>query len=167
VDLGSRRLSSLRATANVRLVRCPKLAILFVIAFALTANAQSEKIVKVLPHFLDTKGRASISPSLFDRDAYQEVLRGNPAKRSGLRFNVQWKASYFPSLKLRVEAKGGQGRAPTKNILEQIVKPSPVSQWTALTIAGEDYKKFGELISWRATLLDGTNVLAEQKSFLW
>src|SRR5687767_192398 len=108
VDLGSRRLSSLRATANVRLVRCPNLAILFVIAFALTANAQSEKIVKVLPHFLDTKGRASISPSLFDRDAYQEVLRTSPKKRSGLRFGVQWKASYFPSLKLRVEAKGGQ-----------------------------------------------------------
>jgi hypothetical protein len=148
-------------------VRCPKLASLLVLVFALAANAQSEKIVKVLPHFLDAKGRASVSPSLFDRDAYQEVLRGSPAKRSGLRFNVQWKASYFPSLKLRVEAKGGQGRVPTTNILEQVVKPSPLRQWTALTISGEEYKKFGELISWRATLLDGTNMLAEQKSFLW
>ena len=148
-------------------MRCSKLASLLVLAFAFAANAQSEKIVKVLPHYLDAKGRASISPSLFDRDAYQEVLRTTPAKRSGLRFDVQWKASYFPSLKLRVEAKGGQGRAPTTNILEQVVKPGILSQWTALTIAGDDYKKFGELISWRATLLDGTNVVAEQKSFLW
>lgn len=143
------------------------LASCFVLAFAFAANAQSEKIIKVLPHFLDAKGRASLTPSLFDRDAYQEVLRGSPSKRAGLRFDVHWKASYFPTLKLRVETKSGAGREPKVNVLEQSVKPGTLSQWTALTIAGDDYKKFGELISWRATLLDGTNVLAEQKSFLW
>ncbi len=143
------------------------IASLFVLAFALAANAQSEKIIKVLPHFLDAKRRASLSPSLFDRDAYQEVLRGSPAKRAGLRFDVQWKASYFRSLKLRVETRSGAGREPKTNVLEETVKPGVLSQWTALTITGDDYKKFGELISWRATLLDGTNVLAEQKSFLW
>ena len=151
----------------IRAVRASKLVSLLVFAFALVANAQSEKIVKVLPHFLDAKGRASLTPSLFDRDAYQLVLRESPAKRSGLRFDVQWKASYFKSLKLRVETRSGAGREPKTNVLEETVKPGVLSQWTSLTLAGEEYKKFGELISWRATLLDGTNVLAEQKSFLW
>ena len=140
---------------------------LFLFAFASAAVAPSEKILKVLPHFLDQKGRASLSPSLFDRDAYQEVLRGSATKRSGLRFDVQWRASYFRAMKVRVEAKGAAGREPKTVVLEQAVKPGPLNQWTALAITGDDYKNFGELISWRATLLDGTNVLAEQKSFLW
>jgi hypothetical protein len=148
-------------------VRWPRFVVFLVCAFALGAKAQSEKVIKVLPHFLDAKGRASTSPSLFDRDAYQEFLRATPEKRSGLRFDVNWKASYFPSLKLRVEAKGGKGREPKQETLEQIVKPGPLGQWTSLTLAGEKYQTFGDLISWRATLLDGTNVLAEQKSFLW
>ena len=31
----------------------------------------------------------------------------------------------------------------------------------------EDYARLGELRSWRATLLDGDQTIAEQKSFLW
>ena len=155
------------AHANHPPVRRRIITSLLVLAFALAANAQSEKIMKVLPHFLDAKGRASLTPSLFDRDAYQLVLRESPAKRSGLRFDVQWKASYFHALKLRVETRSGAGREPKTSVLEETVKPGVLSQWTSLTLAGDDYKKFGDLISWRATLLDGTNVLAEQKSFLW
>ena len=143
------------------------LSLLGSLAFALAANAQSEKIIKVLPHFLDAKGRTSVTPSLFDRDAYQLMLRENPSKRSGLRFDVQWKASYFPALTLRLEAKDGQDREPTQIVLEQAVKPGTFSQWAHLPLTGEQYAKFGELISWRALLLDGTNVVAEQKSFLW
>lgn len=148
-------------------MRWPKFTALIAFAFALVANAQSEKVIKVLPHFLDAKGRASISPSLFDRDAYQELLRAQPEKRSGIRFDVNWRASYFPALKLRLEAKGGKGRVPQQITLEEIVKPGPLSQWTSLTLTGNAYTNFGDLISWRAILLDGTNVLAEQKSFLW
>jgi len=33
------------------------------------------RIIKTLPLLLDTKGQAAISPSLFDRDAYQAYLR--------------------------------------------------------------------------------------------
>ncbi len=135
------------------------------LAFAFVANAQSDKIIKVLPHFLDKKGRASISPSLFDRDAYQVQLRANPANRSGLRFDVQWKTTYYPALVLRVEARGDKSREP--KIFEQPVKHSNFSQWSSVSLTGDDYQKFGELISWRAMLMNGTNVIAEQKSFLW
>ena len=138
-----------------------------VLAFAAVANAQNADVFKVLPQFLDAKGRSALSPSLFDRDAYQVELRANPAKRSALRFNVQWKASYAGALTLRVEAKGGHGKAPTLVTLEQPVQPGSFSRWTPLTLKGESYTNFGELISWRATLLQGTNVVAEQRSFLW
>jgi hypothetical protein len=137
------------------------------LAFAAIANAQSERIIKVLPHFLDAKGRASLSPSLFDRDAYQAQLRANPTNRSGLRFDVQWKASYYPGLVLRIEAKGAHGREPKVITLDQPVKPGNFSQWTGVSLTGQAYTNFGALISWRALLVNGTNVVAEQKSFLW
>ncbi len=140
---------------------------LIVFLSALLANAQAEKIIKVLPHFLDLKGRASISPSLFDRDAYQAELRANTTNRSGLRFDVQWKAGYHPALVLRIEAKGARGREPKLITLDQPVKHSNFSQWTSVNLTGEAYTNFGELISWRALLVNGTNIVAEQKSFLW
>ncbi|HEY0552567.1 MAG TPA: hypothetical protein VGF13_23405, partial [Verrucomicrobiae bacterium] len=117
---------------------------------ALAANAQSEKIIKVLPHYLDLQGRASLSPSLFDRDAYQAKLRAGSTNCSGLRFDVQWKASYYPALVLRIEAKGAHGREPKLITLDQPLKPSNFSQWTSVSLTGEAYTNFGQLISWRA-----------------
>lgn len=142
-----------------------RLTVLIALVFAHLAQAGSPEVIKVLPQFLDLKGRSSLSPSLFDRDAYQVELRDSPAKRSGLCFNVQWKAPRPDTLTLRVEARGGH--SPTPLILEKQVEPGIFNQWTALTLDGEEYKKFGELISWHAVLLKGTNVVAEQKSFLW
>lgn len=138
-----------------------------VLAIAVSASAESAKVIKVLPQFLDLKGRSSISPSLYDRDAYQEHLRIGHTNRTALQFNVQWKGRGHDALILRVEAKGMNGKEPSSKILEQTVKPGVFSKWTAVTIAGTNYENFGELVSWRATLLDGTNVVAEQKSFLW
>ncbi len=65
---------------------------LFVVlaASALLAHAASGKVLKVLPHFLDLQGRHALSPSLFERDAYQAHLRKNPAEVSALRFDVEW-----------------------------------------------------------------------------
>ena len=140
--------------------------VLLVFACA-AANAQSARIVKVLPHFLDLKGRNAANPSLFDRDAYQQELRGSPTNRSALRFDVQWKAHGYDTLKLRLEAKGLKGKQSTAMNLEQPIRSGFFSKWSGLTLGGEDYKNFGELISWRATLMDGTNVVAEHKSFLW
>ena len=146
-------------------MRWLKLNLFILLVSAVLANAQSEKIIKVLPHFLDLKGRASISPSLYDRDAYQAELRANSTNRSGLRFDVQWKASYNPALVLRIEARGDRSREP--KIFEQPVKHSNFSQWSSVNLTGEAYTNLGELISWRALLVNGTNIVAEQKSFLW
>jgi hypothetical protein len=148
-------------------MRWQKLAALMMVAFACVANADSAKVIKVLPHFLDLKGRNAVHPSLFDRDAYQQQLRATPTNRSALRFDIQWKARGYDSLTLRIDLKGMNGTEPRSTNLQQRVSPGTFSKWTGLTLAGDDYKHFGDLISWRATLMDGTNVVAERKSFLW
>jgi hypothetical protein len=127
--------------------------------------------MKVLPHWLDSKGRHSLTPSLFDRDAYQAFLREHPAQRSTIRFDVQWKlkgASTAP-LKLRVEARGvARGSLPATFVLEKDLKArGRFSNWAAVTLPDKDYQNLGDITSWRVTLLEGTIVLSEQQSFLW
>jgi hypothetical protein len=135
---------------------------------SLTANAATAKIVKVLPHYIDLEGRVALSPSLYERDAYQALLRTKPERRSGLRFDVEWKASTRAPLTLRVELRGTRQEKATTAMIEATVKHRGLfSKWAAVELTGDDYKLFGELRAWRATLWDGPTQMAEQKSFLW
>ena len=136
-----------------------------------TVRAAEGRVYKVLPQFLDLQGRSSLTPSLYDRDAYQNILRRNPARCSGLRFAVQWKArdASPDSLKLRVEMRGiADASQPKRTTVETPVhQHSWFSHWSSLVFKGDDYKSFGEVTAWRVTLWDGDQLLAEQKSFLW
>jgi hypothetical protein len=134
------------------------------------ADAVTGHVLKVLPLFLDLKGRDALSPSLFDRDAYQVYLRAHTNEVSAVRFDVLWKASNAEKakLKLRLELRGvGAGSLPKQTILEKEVAPKFFRSWTSLTLGGDDYKNFGDVIAWRATLWSGDQKLGEQKSFLW
>ena len=134
------------------------------------AGAAIGKVNKVLPHFLDTQGRHSLSPSLFDRDAYQAQLRQNPAQRSGIRYDIHWRVrSVKPAtFKLKLELRGiAKGNLPQLKTIEQDVKGGVSSRWARITLAGNDYEQFGEVTAWRVTLWDGDELLGEQKSFLW
>jgi len=146
--------------------------ILALCCLACTAvSAATGRVIKVLPQFLDLKGRHAVSPSLYDRDAYQAYLREHTNDISGMRFAIQWKASGASAapLKLRVEIRGiTHGEMPPKAVLEQEVKPGGwFSHWASLPLTGDDYKKIGEVTAWRATLWDGEQMIGEQKSFLW
>ena len=66
--------------------------------------ASSGKVLKVLPHYLDLQGRHAVSPSLYERDAYQADLRRHPERISGLRFDIHWQASHATSAPLRLRA---------------------------------------------------------------
>jgi hypothetical protein len=136
-----------------------------------TAQASGGRVLKVLPEFLDGEGRHARTPSLYDRDAYQAYLRSNPAKRSALRFYVQWKANVPESeaLKMRVELRGvARGNLPKELTLEQTVRQRHwFSHWAELTLGGDEFQQFGEVTAWRVTLWDGDWLLSEQKSFLW
>ena len=144
-----------------------RLVLLFM-ALALPLGAAEGKIHKVLPHFVDKEGRHALSPSLYERDAYQAQLRNHPEQRGGLQFEVHWKARKSNALKLRVDMRGSLTNAPTNVSVEVPVKPTRLfSKWSGVPVRGADYARLGELRSWRATLLDGDQVLAEQRSFLW
>jgi hypothetical protein len=134
------------------------------------ADAPAGSVVKVLPLFLDLKGHDAVSPSLFDRDAYQFYLRAHTNEISAVRFDVQWSAANTATneLKLRLELRGsGTNSLPHQTTLEQAVTPHSFSHWDSLTLGGDDRKNFGDVTAWRATLWSGDKMLGEQKSFLW
>ena len=136
--------------------------------FLIYSCGASDSIIKVLPQFLDQKGRTSVSPSLYDRDAYQARLRRNPEQRQGMRFAVNWKADSNKELKLRLELRGAKVEKQPLLVLEKPARHTTwFSKWTDIEIAGEDYNKIGEVLAWRVSLWDGERLLAEQKSFLW
>lgn len=137
---------------------------------AFAGGAVTGRVIKVLPFFLDHQGRKALSPSLYDRDAYQAYLRQHPNLQSAIRFDVLWKASDRDkeNLKLRVELRGiGAGGMPRQTTLERAVEPHFFRHWNSLTLGGADYKNFGELVAWRVTLWSGNQLLGAQKSFLW
>jgi len=140
--------------------------LLLTVTFASVA-ADAGKLVKVLPFLIDQIAK---SPSLFDRDAYQAYLRIHTNDVSGIRYDVLWKAgpSAVDDLKLRVELHGvGEASLPKLKTLEADLAPGKSGAWTQMKFDGDEYKNFGSIIAWRATLWSGTNLVDEQKSFLW
>jgi hypothetical protein len=149
-----------------------RLMLLLLVALApVAAQAAGGRVYKVLPQFLDVNGRASLTPSLYDRDAYQAILRRNPSKRTALRFVVQWNAPVARTneWKLRVELRGvPEGKQPKQAVLELPLAPHHgFSRWDSVVLKGDDYKAFGDVTAWHTTLWDGDQLIDEQKSFLW
>jgi hypothetical protein len=147
--------------------------ILFLLGSLFVASASDAitgHIVKVLPLFLNLNAQDAISPSLYDRDAYQLYLRNHTNEISAMRFDVLWSTSNAGTndLLLRLELRGlGPNGVPRQSTLEQTVAPHYFRHWTSLPLAGADYKIFGEVVAWHATLWSGPKMLGEQKSFLW
>lgn len=134
-------------------------------------DAMTGRIVKVLPFLLDKQGRDSLSPSLFDRDAYQAVLREQQSTNvSGVRFDVLWKAPKAPGedLRIAVEVRGiGSNSIPRLQTLETNVVAGTFRRWAAIPVTGSDYKRVGRVVAWRVTLWNGGQMLGQQQSFLW
>jgi len=140
------------------------------LAATFAADAVSGRVVKVLPLLLDLKGRDAVSPSLYDRDAYQVYLRQHTNEISAIRYDVLWQAANAKdaNLKVRVELRGvGTGGLPRQTTLEQTVTPGYFRRWTSLPLNGTNYNNSGEIVAWRATLWADDRLLGEQKSFLW
>jgi len=136
-------------------------------AVRLMAAAEGE-VVKVLPHLLDKAGRHSLSPSLFERDAYQAELRKHPERVGGIRYDIHWKVrgAAATKLRLRLQLRTSERAGVAPIVLETPV-PAKSGGWTALSLDAEAYRKAGNVQAWRATLLDGDTEIAEQRSFLW
>ncbi len=132
--------------------------------------ASTGHVFKVLPLLLDQEGRTATSPSLFDRDAYQVFLRDHTTQISAVRYDILWNAPKAKAAKyiLRLELRGvtTDGK-PKLKTFESSVTPKFFRQWHSFTLTGEEMKNSGSIVAWRATLLDGSTVVGEQKSFLW
>lgn len=142
------------------------------LAMAPSASAASGSLLKVLPEFLDLKGRNSVSPSLYERDVYQATLRLHPERRSGMRFYIQWRSKkpVWEPLLARVELRGiAQGKLPRELALERSVPNpgGPLTHWTDLTLSGDQYKELGSVTAWRVTLWEGQTLVGKEQSFLW
>jgi hypothetical protein len=153
-------------------VRSPALLLSLLLLACLGSKvAGSEgKILKVLPHLLDTEGRHGLSPSLYERDAYQAHLRQHPDQCSGMRFDVQWKARGRTSdpFRLRLELRGSRAHQATPLVVEQAVKRKRAwSSWSSVKLDHQEWKRLGQVVAWRATLWEGDRQIAEQRSFLW
>jgi len=140
------------------------------LASVAAATGAEAKVLKVLPQFLDQKGRFALAPSLYERDAYQFYLRKHPKDRLGLQLAVEWKAKGvdWSKLSLRAELRGALGNSLRNRTLEVPVKKNGwFSSWSECKIEGEQYQTFGELVAWRVTLLEAGRPIAQQESFLW
>ena len=146
-------------------------AILMALGLNPSSRANDVRLIKVLPQFLDKEGRQALTPSLYDRDAYQAFLRKNPDKRSGLRFAVQWKgiSTKDHPLKLSVELRGVSEVKGTRTV-ELSLKPqkhSWWSHWDNVIVNESSYKELKEVTAWKVVLWDGDHAIGEEKSFLW
>ncbi len=129
------------------------------------AAAQPGKISKVLPHWLDLHGRHTLSPSLLERDAYQNRLRKDRALCSGIRFDVKWSKNTSGSVKLQLELRVTGKAKPI--VRELAIKPGRHGGWDAVTLDDDAFRAIGKIIAWRVRLLDGEIELAKRRSFLW
>lgn len=146
-------------------------ALLVAVVLPVGLSAAEARILKVLPYFLDSKGRHALQPSLYERDAYQAKLRTHPELVHGQRYDVQWRSggNRKEGLNLRLELRSGTGNSVGKSlILESPVKPGWRGRgWTQFTLTAEQFKELGQVTAWRTTLRRGDAEVAEEKSFLW
>ena len=136
------------------------------------------RIIKVLPSLLDAEGRASLHPSLYERDAYQALLRKESGKVAGLRFDILWKARpasgngpvrpLVLKLELRGSSQGVAARGGNTLVVERPIAGSQVGRrWSQVVLGPEEFRRVGEVSAWRATLLEDQRVVASTQSFLW
>jgi hypothetical protein len=134
----------------------------------MAVEAASAKISKVLPHLVDREGRHTLSPSLYERDAYQAHLREQPGEVGGLRFDVRWSVSrdLAEGLRLRIELRG-TGEAEVIRLERPVERRPWYDRWSEVRLDDATYARLGRLIAWRVSLWRGPQMIAEQSSFLW
>ncbi|MCF7668923.1 MAG: hypothetical protein K9N48_04005 [Verrucomicrobia bacterium] len=148
-------------------------ALLLAVAVLSAASGQdgTTGIIKVLPHLLDLEGNNALSPSLFERDAYQAYLREHSEECSTIRFDVQWKQTeetVSKKLTLRLELRGNKLGFDKPVVTEtKVTPPGWFSKWSSLTLDEKVFEDLGGIMAWRVRIIDGERVLAEKHSFMW
>ena len=140
------------------------LCFIALIWFGCGSISREPGLIKVLPHHLDRYGRHTTGVTLIERDLYQLDLRRDPTAVHGVRYNVNWRGNAEMTVRLELRSTKA-GVAPLT--LEQTATPKGGSTWTPILIDADTYKKFGQPESWRVTLWQDGQQVAEQAPFLW
>ncbi|HIG30955.1 MAG TPA: hypothetical protein EYQ50_25405 [Verrucomicrobiales bacterium] len=147
--------------------------ILISMVFPATAGKQkpTDRVMKVLPHLLDQQGKHLLSPSLYERDAYQAFLRSNPEEVSTTRFDIKWKSKRKKKtpLKLRIQLLGSEAYTskPFVREISTSVKHRILANWSSIALSSREHEEIGKIIAWRVSLWADEKEIAHQQSFLW
>ena len=140
-------------------------------SFPTRALGASTEILKVLPHWLDQQGRHTVSPSLFERDAYQLHLKYHREEVSTIRFDVNWrlKERGLQGCMLHLEARFGSKEGIQTLEQKTLIKAGKRRKkgWSDLRIPKASVDFQSNLIAWRVRVMRGDEVLATRTSFLW
>ena len=139
-------------------------------AAGLASRMPASRLIKVLPHLLDSELRSARAPSLYQRDAYQAYLRQHPEQVSTVRFDVQSKVfrrdASEPRLRLTL-------RMANRIESDPVVVEAPVKagvwgrSWQSLQVDPEIYRAGGKVVAWRIEMLKNGAIVDSQSSFLW
>ena len=146
------------------------IALLLLVAAPLNADSpETARVIKVLHHLIDAKGRNALAPSLFERDAYQVHLREHPELVAGSRFDIQFKARRSEGpVRLRLEVRGSKTGLGNARTFEADALPDRWgTSWAHITLDKPTSEAIGTIVAWRATLVRDGVEIAEQQSFLW
>ena len=146
------------------------LALLCLAVFPVSGKDRAKaRVIKVLHHLVDAKGRIALAPSLFERDAYQVHLREHPELSAGSRFDIQFKARRQNGrVRLRLEIRGSKTGLGSARVFETDALPDRWgSTWARIALDKTTSDALGTVVAWRASLWEGGEMIAEQQSFLW
>lgn len=160
-------------TTVSRMFRSLLLSTAFALVLTLgSAQAGTARVIKTLQHRLDSEGRHTLSPSLYERDAYQAHLRAHPEMVKAMRFDIQYSVKKVDktALKVRLELRGEATFAKEPVVIENPIKVKGLfTHWAQILVNSEKLQKEvgGDITAWRVTIWEGDQMIAEQKSFLW
>lgn len=129
------------------------------------------RVTKALVHYLDLNGKHTLSPSPFERDCYQAILRLNREKCSTMCFDIQWRntlTDFGDDLTITVEARAGGVDSEVVSVTQPIRgKKSIWSHWTRVKLSEEDFERLQTVSAWRILIRDGNDLVEEFRSFMW
>lgn len=125
---------------------------------------------KVLVHYLDLDGHHRKSPSLFERDVYQEFLRTHPEQVSAIAFDVLWKVpqSHKRDLSVRLEIRGSENyQTAPMSMVVPVNGRKYFKTWSRVTLNREEIDSIGKIVAWKVTVEEDGKALSSHHSFLW
>jgi hypothetical protein len=138
----------------------------WVLAGCATIQSQSGMgILKVLPHYLDEKGRHTDGPTLLHRDSYQNKLRNNPQLARSMRYDINWYG--VGEVTLRLELRSNKSGLQPITLEQTVDSGAGPRHWSSIEIVHDTYLEFGQPYSWRVSLWRGEEMLDQDQSFLW